>query len=233
MRFDNPIDIAIDGNGKLWVAEGSMQPKRVSRWTRDGKIEKWFLGPAVMAAVAPIGGGAWMDAHDRSVVIFDGMKFIVNWQDYSWKLDSILYRPGVNGPARSAAPNRAVYLQGRRYLVGDPRVRHEIAVICTEKNGVAVPIAAAGTLGAWSELDKYPGFKAAFKELSRRDAGSSGRITMVTASRSWMKYRSRAKPRWARLTVPVAWVKICPSTSAAGACVPPASRRAGCHLRHQ
>ena len=170
-RFDNPVDIAIDGNGKLWVAEGSIQPKRVSRWTRDGKIEKWFLGPTMYGGGGFMGGGAWMDPHDRSVVNFDGMKFVVNWQDYSWKLADILYRPGVNGPEHSATPNRVVYVQGRRYLLGDPRVYNNIAVICTEKNGVAVPMAAAGTLGSWSGLDHYPGFKEAFANLSREGCG--------------------------------------------------------------
>jgi len=77
----------------------------------------------------------------------------------------------VNGPAHSAAPNRAVYVQGRRYLVGDPRQGSDIAVICTENNGVAVPLAAAGTLGYWSNLDKFPGFKEAFIDLSREGCG--------------------------------------------------------------
>ena len=170
-RFDTPGDLAIDGNGKLWVTEGSIQPKRVSIWSTDGKIEKWFLGPTNYGGGGFLGGGAWMDPHDRSVVNFDGMKFKVNWQDYSWKLDSILYRPGVNGPERSATPNRVVYCQGRRYLVGDARVYHQIALICVEKNGVAQPVAAAGTLGMWSGLNKYPGCKEAFANLSREGCG--------------------------------------------------------------
>ena len=32
--------MAIDPNGKLWVVEATFLGKRISRWTRDGKVEK-------------------------------------------------------------------------------------------------------------------------------------------------------------------------------------------------
>ena len=58
--MDRPTGIAIDSAGKLWVAHNSYQPKRVSRWSRDGKYEASFLGPTPTAAAAP-----WMRAITR------------------------------------------------------------------------------------------------------------------------------------------------------------------------
>ena len=170
-RFDTPLDVAIDGRGKLWVVENSGQPKRVSRWTREGVLEKSFLGPANYGGTGFYGGGAWMDPGDRRIVNFDGMEFVIDWKDGSSRLANILYRAGTNSPTRSPTPNRAIYRDGRRYLVGDPRVYQEIGVICVESNGVAVPVAAAGNLGFWDNVSRYPGMREALADLCREQCG--------------------------------------------------------------
>ncbi|MEI6518851.1 MAG: hypothetical protein WCO98_02220 [bacterium] len=171
LHFNNPWDLTIDGNGKLWVVEHSMAPKRISRWSRDGKLEKSFLGPASYGGGGAYGGAGWLDPKDISQFYFDGMKFKIDWKTRNWKLDSIVYRPGLNSPERSSAPNRVLYYQGHRYLVGDPRVYNEIAVICEEKNNVAVPVVAAGPLTSWKNVNKYPDLKKAFSTLVREKYG--------------------------------------------------------------
>jgi len=166
-RFDNPIGLTIDKNGKLWVADYSTQPKRISRWSPDGKIEKWFLGPAAY------GGGGTMDPGDRSIVMYNGMKFRIDWTAKSWKLESILFRPGLPGSTSAAMPDRVIYVQGKRYLVGDEGVdgSAQVAVICTEKNGVAVPMVAAGNLGQWDDAVTRPDLKEKFARLEREKYG--------------------------------------------------------------
>lgn len=170
-RFNTPADLAIDGNGKLWVVESCGQPKRVTRWSRDGKLEKQFMGPTNYGGGGFMGGAGWLDPNNRSLFYFDGMKFVIDWKTYEWKLDSLVYTPGLNGPARSPTPNRVCYYQGHRYLVGDPRVYNEIAVICEEKNNIATPLVAAGNLTAWKNLNTYPGFRKALANVVRENTG--------------------------------------------------------------
>jgi hypothetical protein len=166
-RFDIPDGVAVDKLGKVWVSEPSMQPKRISRWSPDGTLEKSFLGPTGYGQGGAYGGGGWQDPRDRSLIYYDGMKFTIDWATKAWKLAAILYRPGVNGPQRSAAPNRVAYIKGHRYLMGDPSVYHEIGVICTEKDGVARLLVAAGNLGLWRDVDRHEALKPLLKGLER------------------------------------------------------------------
>jgi hypothetical protein len=160
LRFDQPTGLAVDSAGKLWVTDYSWQPKRVQRMSRDGKAEKWFLGPT------GYGGGGWLDPGDRSVVNYHGMKFRFDWQARTWALESLLYRAGAPESSGGASPDRPVYLNGRRYLVG-PDIGAGVATICEERNGVAVPMAAAGPLDAWADVDLRPDLREKFGLLMR------------------------------------------------------------------
>lgn len=156
-RLDHPMQIAIDRNVKLWVADSSYQPKRVARFTPDGKPDRSFLGPT------QYGGGGWMDSQDRSLVYYNGMKFVLDWQKRDWKLASLVYRPGHDPRSlQTSMPDRVVYCQGRRYLVGPAWGAGEIAVICEERNDIAVPVAAAGGLAKWDDVDTRGDLATAF-----------------------------------------------------------------------
>jgi len=159
-RLDNPTGVTVDSAGKLWVTDQSWQPKRVQRWNRDGTVEKWFLGPT------SYGGGGWLDPGDRSVVNYNGMKFVIDWATHEWRLDSILYRPGAAESSGGAMPDRPVYYHGRRYLVG-PDITAGVATICEERNQIAVPMAATGPLDAWADVDFRPDLHAKFGALMR------------------------------------------------------------------
>jgi len=156
-RMDFPADLAVDKSGKVWVVNSTYQPKCVTRYSSDGKVEKTFLGPT------QYGGGGAIDPHDRSVVNFYGMKFRINWESKDWKLESVLYHPGSPDVFKAGYPDRVVYTHGHRYLLGDGL---GVSVICEERNNVAVTLAAAGNLGYWDAVDAYPALKKAF---GRRD----------------------------------------------------------------
>jgi hypothetical protein len=162
-RLDAPTGLAIDSAGKLWVVDNSYQPKRVMRCTRDGKPEKWFLGPTAY------GGGGAMDPGDRSIIMYQGMKFRLDWTTRQWALESLLARPGQT--TAGSVPERAVYLKGKRYLVGDAGGggwgTTSVPMVYVERNGVAVPLACAGNLGAWGEATSRPELRAAFSSLQR------------------------------------------------------------------
>ena len=79
-----PSAMTIDANGKLWVVEQTFQPKRITRWNRDGTFEKQFLGGT------HYGGGGMMDPGDRTVVNHLGMKFRLDWEKRTSTLEARL-----------------------------------------------------------------------------------------------------------------------------------------------
>jgi hypothetical protein len=169
-RLQNPAELTIDVNGKLWVAENCWQPKRVTRWSRDGKLEKEFYGPT------QYGGGGQLDPGDRNVLNFDGMKFVIDWDKRTWKLDSIIANQALKGGIYAARPDRPFYFRGRRYLAGDPAgsgsyFSPPIPAIYWERNSVAVPLAAAGNLAAWGDVERYPDLRKAFGGIERERVG--------------------------------------------------------------
>ena len=56
-----------------------------------------------------------MDPRDRSIVMYNGMKFRIDWETRTWKLEALL---GEN-------VERPIYFRDRRYLVG-PFVAAEV-----------------------------------------------------------------------------------------------------------
>ncbi len=159
--FTAPSAMALDTRGKLWVVEQHFQPKRISRWSRDGQFEKDFMGPT------HYGGGGLMDPGDRSVINHLGMKFRFNWDDRTWKLESRLAPYDGN----FISPDRVLYAHGRRYLTapagrwlsfgyGGPTL-----ALCEEIDGVAVPLAAAGILEEWQDYRRDRDLQQAFGQL--------------------------------------------------------------------
>lgn len=161
-RLSEPVSMALDTHDKLWIVEQSFQPKRIGRWALDGTFEKDFMGPT------HYGGGGFMDPGDRTVVNHLGMKFRIDYQARTWKLESRLCFYNSRG---MFTPDRVLYHNGRRYLVGDREVVTPFGdsgptmVICEEKNGVAVPLAAAGLLSGWSQFGTNAEALNAFRDL--------------------------------------------------------------------
>lgn len=165
--FTEPVAMTLDSTGKLWVVEQTFQPKRISRWSREGQFEGEWLGPT------HYGGGGMMDPGDRTVINHLGMKFRLDWQRRTTKLEARLayYGGGMY------LPDRITYVDGRRYLVGDRPVvtpfgdAGPIANICEERNGVAVPLVLAGVLGDWKEFTKNAHLQAAAKGRNPAETG--------------------------------------------------------------
>ena len=165
-RLTEPVAMTLDSTDKLWIVDQSFQPKRISRWSTDGKFEKDFMGPT------HYGGGGFVDPGDHTIVNHVGMKFRVDYATRTWKLESILNRYWSRG---MFMPDRAVYVQGRRYLVGDHPVLTVFGdpgptvVICVETNGVAVPIVAAGQMSGWTQFGGNEEVLAAYRSHDLAD----------------------------------------------------------------
>lgn len=137
--------VAVDRNGKAWIAEESYAPKRISRFAMDGTCEKEFFGPP------QYGGGGWLDPDLRSFY-YRGMQFALDWEHGTSRmlnLNDRLYTEET--PALDASSfgytqiGRPLYLEGRRYLVGDAGSQFGPGiVICLLDGPVWKPCVVAG-----------------------------------------------------------------------------------------
>lgn len=164
-----PVSLAIDTRDKVWIVEQHFQPKRISRWSPDGKFEKDFMGPT------HYGSGGIMDQGDRTVVNHLGMKFRIDYDKRTWILESRLLSYGSNyylpdrvayRSAGAPRPQKEPAAERRdhnfRYLIGDRSSVTSfgddgpVSGIFEEIEGAAVPVVAAGRLSSWRE---YQGSK--------------------------------------------------------------------------
>jgi hypothetical protein len=107
-RLTEPVAMTIDASNKLWIVDSSFQPKRISRWSLDGKFEKDFMGPTHYS------GGGFVDPGDHSVVNHLGMKFRMDFTNKTWRMESIVHGYMTRG---MFMPDRPMYFKGHRYLI--------------------------------------------------------------------------------------------------------------------
>lgn len=151
-RFNRPYGLAVDSDNVLWVCEFGFAPKRVSRWTLDGKLLTSLLGPT------KYGGGGSIDPKDKSRFYYaggaqTGLEFKLDWEKGTSELKDIYYKgpvykekyvPGstwkdlkalkYDGYDRSFCdydmflaypPQRSIHHQGHQYLVRDFNSKHK------------------------------------------------------------------------------------------------------------
>lgn len=152
----NPQGLAIDERGRLWVAEDDHQPKRVSVWTPDGRLERAFYGPP------EYGGGGVLDPQDPRRFYLRGMTFALDWKRGLADLRAIRWRPGPDdfrlpaGPHAGGPPDTPLYVGRRRYytncFTSSPTGGTAVTSIWRETGDIAVPVAAFGNAQHWEWL---------------------------------------------------------------------------------
>ncbi len=175
LHMNHPAELAIDSQNQLWVAEHDFLPKRVSVWSLDGRLIRAFYGPA------KYGGGGMLDAHDSSRFYYADesrgtLEFRLDWEQGRADLAAVLYRKTPDAMElafRSAAPETALYHDGRRYLANcynsNPTGGHNTAFLFIDRRGVAEPVAAMGMANEWPLLKT-----AAFRSLWPQGADPDG-----------------------------------------------------------
>jgi len=163
-HMNNPRGVAVDSNGRLWVAEEDFHPKRVSVWNADGTLWKAFYGPQ------QYGGGGMLDARDPVRFSYDGMEFKLDWKKGEANLARVYYREEESGfkmSARCAPPESPLYFNGHRYLTNvfnsNPTGGHAAAFVFLDKGDIAVPVAGIGRALDWDVL-KGEEFKSRWPE---------------------------------------------------------------------
>jgi hypothetical protein len=87
MAMGNPAGVAIDSAGKLWVAENFFLPKRISVWSKEGKLLKDFIGPP------SYGGGGSLDPQNANIAFYKGMVFeLKSWPEQA-SLHAVSFLP--------------------------------------------------------------------------------------------------------------------------------------------
>jgi DNA-binding beta-propeller fold protein YncE len=186
LHMNNPAGIAVDELNQIWVTENDYLPKRVSVWSRDGRLIKAFYGPG------KYGGGGMLDAHNGNRFYYadEGrgmMEFEVDWKKGEAKLISVLFRQGPDSlvePFRSAAPEIAFYRDGQRYFANcynsNPTGGRNTATLFIEREGEARPIVILGLANDW-EILKTDDFRHLWpdgKDLTK-DRNRDGGINQV------------------------------------------------------
>ena len=128
-RFDpagllNPYGIAVDKNGRLWVAEADdigfgyadAGPKRYSVWNPDGTLWKEFFGSLAYATTA------YVDPAAPEYVYAQSVRYRVDFNQGTWAPDAIILRErteeGVKFPVPSCHPGATfVNVKGRKFLL--------------------------------------------------------------------------------------------------------------------
>lgn len=167
LHLNNPAGLAIDAKAHLWITENDYLPKRVSVWTLSGELVKAFYGPG------KYGGGGTLDAQDKTRFYYaeetrGAMELKLDWKTGESQVASIYSRrqPGDQPLAfRAAAPENALYHEGRRYFTdcynSSPTSGHDTAYLFQERDGVAHPVAAMGRALEWEVL-KGDAFRARY-----------------------------------------------------------------------
>jgi DNA-binding beta-propeller fold protein YncE len=161
-RMDRPAGLAVASDGRLWVAEDSSAPKRVSVWTTDGAFVTAFYGPP------QYGGGGALDPHDRTRFYYagqgqrSGLEFAIDWAKGTSSLRSIYWLDPSDplAPPGDTGPETPLYVGGRQYMtevfnargVGGPW----IANLWLMRGARAVRVASLGLVGSWPLLQTAP-----------------------------------------------------------------------------
>jgi hypothetical protein len=93
-HMNHPKGLTVASDGRLWVAENWLVPKRVSIWTLDGDFVKAMYGPTWY------GGGGALEPRDptRFFVHGDGggMEFKLDWERGTSELKQVYYLPDAD-----------------------------------------------------------------------------------------------------------------------------------------
>jgi hypothetical protein len=87
LHLNNPNGLAVDSQGRVWVAEADNHPRRVSVWSAAGALVRAFYGPT------EYGGGGVLDPQDPARFYYKGLEFKLDWQRGTDRLVRVFSRP--------------------------------------------------------------------------------------------------------------------------------------------
>ena len=161
-HMNTPNGLALDSQGRVWVAENDNYPRRVSVWSAEGKLVRAFYGPT------EYGGGGALDSRDADVFFYKGMEFALDWKTGTDSLKRVFARPDPLLEAHGGhySPDWPLYPSqgnGRRYFTScythNPTGGDNAAFIWLDSGREARLVAALGDAHAWKFLREQPEFR--------------------------------------------------------------------------
>lgn len=155
LHLNNPNGLAVDSQGRVWVAECDNYPRRVSVWSEDGQLLRAFYGPS------EYGGGGVLDPQDHSRFYYRGMEFKLNWKAGTDSLVRVFARPepllaGHYGPYSPDTPLYPAARKDRRYFTScythTPTHGDDVAFLWLDGDHRARLVAALGNAHSWPVL---------------------------------------------------------------------------------
>ena len=140
LAMGNPVDVAVDAKGFVWVCENSYTPKRVSVWTREGKLVREYVGTPFY------GGGGSLDGR---TAYYAGMRFRFNEDFSKAELDAVMLIPSEHRDLpvelTKEGPSDFVAFRGRRYVIDDDGACKKYSAVFEEVGDRLVPRVIVGT----------------------------------------------------------------------------------------
>ncbi len=113
LHMQRPFGMALDGAGRLWIAEVAYVPKRVSVWDPvTGELLRAVYGPT------KYGGGGALDPRDTTRFYYaeergrGTLEFSLDWETGEARVQNILHSYGE-------VPQTPLYVDGRRFLTNE------------------------------------------------------------------------------------------------------------------
>jgi hypothetical protein len=155
LHMNNPNGLAIDSQGRVWVAEADNYPRRVSVWSPKGGLVRAFYGPT------EYGGGGVLDPQDQTRFYYKGLEFKLDWKAGTDTLTRVFARPDplLDGPYGHYSPDAPLYPaghNGRRYFTScythNPTSGDDVAFVWEDGAKNARLTAGLGNARSWPVL---------------------------------------------------------------------------------
>ncbi len=176
-----PAGITVDAAGKIWVAEQDDSPRRVSVWSREGRLLADLHGPGSYAVMSAA------DEDNPRRINVHGTLYEIDYDTGASRCLSTLVRPNLLG--RQVTPDFGVqgrhldvrHFQGRTYLIGRGRGNTTV-FLYDERTMTAQPVAAVsaglavnlGPAEGWSKQDVRDVLSEANRKLVTGPDGKQG-----------------------------------------------------------
>lgn len=168
LHLNTPSGVAVDSQGRVWVAEADNFPRRVSLWSAKGELVRAFYGPT------EYGGGGTLDPQDPTRFYYKGLEFKLDWKTGTDQLMRVFWRPEAlleahygnyspdtplypgAGKGKAATGRDAHPTEDRRYFTScythTPTNGDNVAFVWLDGEKQARLVAALGDAHSWSVL---------------------------------------------------------------------------------
>ena len=137
--------IDIDASGKLWVAECSYLPRRVSVWNTDGKFLCDYIGNAAYS-----GAYAWLHDNDPSKSYIEGNELSLDKKNHTWKMERVVINP-QKGDVTLGVPMGDLFENGHVFYSEASGEKHEYFVSPNNESS-ALGVFMRGKDGDWKAV---------------------------------------------------------------------------------